>query len=867
MGFAPSIAAFAMFVAGAFACRSKFVALADTISALFTLTVHRCLVYRSPHVCNGFVWKLAPGKFVNDKARHPIATRCRAAVCGDKSVCCAHVSQLSHREPPCIGWRIPDDVLHTSTDVAMARVVTVWSAVVLWVSSVPAAMVAFSVTQSRKLAIVCMYSAVMIAIHIGLNMVITVVLYAMLGGVAWKLMRRTKGVRRAILGVFVAGTLCFAAAPMFGTLKMRTCLTMLGRTDSAPLSPSARAYNASLRCGDAHDGSVVGLVDSGSTNHITTREEYLINVHSREHSRLDGMGSTLTTAIGDSMAVFARNDDFTEFTEPKMLTNTLCAPHQDHTLLSESALEADGVYRDTVNRRMFFSDAIDGEQTNTVPLGPSVSGKNRKLYPVNMVFLMADGRPHDSDCTEIANAYRAFLDRQTISPSAAPTDPSGGRSQAPDDKRAYVASRANEPFTFVDAFGGYGSITRVLGLAGHVPVAYFDASATAVDEYDKICPFVPSSSDLDTAMRDPDFVLAARSADVAFATPPCRSYSSAGKQQGDSTADGELLVRHLDDMLREVSPRVHVIETSPTVPEFDNGRIMDRLVNVALKHDYRPQWFHMNAQDYGGCQHRNRCFVVCVRHDVHAAIGPMYAPTVTTPTRSATVRDCLDPVDRVDWNSLRSTAPYQPRMKPHDVNYTAPRRDFHTGDGLIGDGSFSIDGPACAFKVYDAPNAGGWSQVYYDDRDPGNVGHRRLSVDEARRVMGLPPASTDERTQRMCGGGVDAHVVRALGSTIAEYITAFRDTLEPPQALLHKQDVQSSPAEVSHGRWGCPGIVAAKKLGWSQCENFFCSHCPHGKVTRASIRRARVPRVERVGALVCGDIIGPFPPSKTAGYR
>ena len=49
--------------------------------------------------------------------------------------------------------------------------------------------------------------------------------------------------------------------------------------------------------------------------------------------------------------------------------------------------------------------------------------------------------------------------------------------------------------------------------------------------------------------------------------------------------------------------------------------------------------------------------------------------------------------------------------------------------------------------------------------------------------MGLPPASTNERTRRMCGGGVDAHVVRALGATIAEYITAFRDTIEPPQVL------------------------------------------------------------------------------------
>ena len=131
----------------------------------------------------------------------------------------------------------------------------------------------------------------------------------------------------------------------------------------------------------------------------------------------------------------------------------------------------------------------------------------------------------------IADAYRSFLDQRTESPSSDPADNAGSsRSQTQGDGRAYVASRADEPFTFVDGFGGYASITRVLGLAGHIPVAYFDASATALDEYDKICPFVPSSSDIDTAMRDPDFIVAAWGADVVFATPPCRSYSAAGKQ-------------------------------------------------------------------------------------------------------------------------------------------------------------------------------------------------------------------------------------------------------------------------------------------------------------------------------------------------
>ena len=549
IGCALAVVAFAVLVAGAYACRGKLGACRDAVRALVTCAAHSYFVRRSLHVCNGFVWNLAPGKLVNGKNRHPIATRCRAAVCGDKSVCCAHVSQLSHEQPPCIGWRIPDNVLQTSNDIAMARVVAVWSTVVRWVSGVPTAVAAFTVQRSRQLVIVGVYAAVMFAIHVGFNMVVTIVLYAMLGGVAWKLMLRKSGVKWAVLGVFVAGVLLFAASPMFDTSHVHGDggKPLLGRADLEGLPTTARAYNASRECDSAYDGSVVGLVDSGSTHHITTREEYLINVHSREHARLDGMGSTLTTAIGDTMAVFARNANFTQFTAPKMLTNTLCAPHQDHTLLSESALEADGIYRDTVNRRMFFSDAIDGEQTNTVPLGSSVSGRNRKLYPVNMVFLMADGRPHDSDCTVIADAYRAFLDQQTVSPSSDPADNAGSsRSQTQDDGRAYVASRADEPFTFVDGFGGYASISRVLGLAGHIPVAYFDAIRSVLlfrrrQTSTPLCAILISLSRLGVLMW----------------CLPLHRVALTLQLESNKVIPQQMD----DDMLRTVSPRVHVVET------------------------------------------------------------------------------------------------------------------------------------------------------------------------------------------------------------------------------------------------------------------------------------------------------------------
>jgi hypothetical protein len=296
-----------------YALRKPLVELCHAAFAAVVVAVHSVRVTSSACVCNGYVWRVAPGKLVNGKGRCAIAARCRESVCGPHSVCSAHADQIAKPQPECKGWHIPDDALRVSHDVVRSQMVDAWSSVMAAAVALPTKIYAGAAARARKLAIVFGYIVVMTAIRAGVTLVVTFLLYAMLLGVAWRLLVRSKGVKRAAFGVLVAIMLLTTFAPLVADLPVV----------SVNVSRHAQAY-AAATC-DPTQTAVVGLVDSGSTNHITNNEDYLVNIHSRERASLEGVGSTVTTAVGDAMAVFPQDADWTAFTKPKLLTNTLCA--------------------------------------------------------------------------------------------------------------------------------------------------------------------------------------------------------------------------------------------------------------------------------------------------------------------------------------------------------------------------------------------------------------------------------------------------------------------------------------------------------------------------------------------------------------
>ena len=126
----------------------------------------------------------------------------------------------------------------------------------------------------------------------------------------------------------------------------------------------------------------------------------------------------------------------------------------------------------------------------------------------------------------------------------------------------------------------------------------------------------------------------------------------------------------------------------------------------------------------------------------------------------------------------------------------------------------------------------------------------------------------------MVGSGVDGHVTHALARSLSSYIQQFRHSHghAPTMSKIRAHHSQlkrseNAPTEVLHSRWCHPGIQAAKRLGWKPLEGFFCSVCPQGKCTRHDINRDPVQRTQRIGALVSGDILDPFPASRTNKFR
>jgi len=91
------------------------------------------------------------------------------------------------------------------------------------------------------------------------------------------------------------------------------------------------------------------------------------------------MGTAKSTACGDALVVFPHDTDFSSFTAPRTITNVLVVPESNVNLFAEHALEADGIFRDSVNRRMFFANTIHDTPTDYFPLHPAAQGPSKPV--------------------------------------------------------------------------------------------------------------------------------------------------------------------------------------------------------------------------------------------------------------------------------------------------------------------------------------------------------------------------------------------------------------------------------------------------------------------------------------------------------
>lgn len=345
-------------------------------------------------------------------------------------------------------------------------------------------------------------------------------------------------------------------------------------------------------------------------------------------------------------------------------------------------------------------------------------------------------------------------------------------------------------FTFSDLFCGVGMNSVAFCLAGLEPVFASDIDPSAREVYGDNLGLEPSG---DMALVDPRIV---PGHDVCVASPPCQPHSTAGERKGlDDGRSGTLY-----SLLRFVAakrPRVVVVEN---VGEMGGGAAFRLLRNGFRGLRYRVSWRKLKASEAGAAQTRERLFVV-------ASLGKKtFDFDALEPGTPGRIVDFLD--QEVDEGWL-AAAEYETWPKPRVVppcfmvvgHRVATMRDPR-GDPTLPTNHYQYN------LIYSSEGLGPTLTTKTNTLFLVEIGVRvrRITLDESRRLMGLPDGfrlgnRNVHETMRLLGNGVYVPLVRRLAE---EVVRQLLDGMTPARLGRVRGATPAAPGDAGSG--GSRGI-------------------------------------------------------------
>ena len=132
--------------------------------------------------------------------------------------------------------------------------------------------------------------------------------------------------------------------------------------------------------------------------------------------------------------------------------------------------------------------------------------------------------------------------------------------------------------------------------------------------------------------------------DVYVWTPPCQSFSAAGKRKGAHDARGKLLAVGVKYTVAKM-PRVAIMENVKGLMSPRHRPVVKGVSKALTDAGYQVHWKVLNARDFHLAQARLRVVMVAIRNDCVSKDRPFTWPTAT---RGATLKQILDPVKASD---------------------------------------------------------------------------------------------------------------------------------------------------------------------------------------------------------------------------
>ena len=175
-------------------------------------------------------------------------------------------------------------------------------------------------------------------------------------------------------------------------------------------------------------------------------------------------------------------------------------------------------------------------------------------------------------------------------------------------------------------FSGVGAFNFALKRIG---IPYHEVFSCDKDKYARLS-FKINHGDPDDVFEDVyDRTIPKKPLDIYVSTPPCQSFSLAGKRLGENDKRG-ILFYNTHEFICKNRPRYFIIEnvkglisdnsgkTFNSWCELLGGKSVNQKINLFPNEDAAPYhiyWQVINAKDYGVPQNRERVFIVGIRDD------------------------------------------------------------------------------------------------------------------------------------------------------------------------------------------------------------------------------------------------------------
>ena len=215
-----------------------------------------------------------------------------------------------------------------------------------------------------------------------------------------------------------------------------------------------------------------------------------------------------------------------------------------------------------------------------------------------------------------------------------------------------------------------------------------------------------------------------KKADVYVATPPCKSFSTAGNGLGERDPKTGDLFEHTLHIIKDNKPKAFLLENVKGLTFKKNEKFFNTIISELSNMGYNVTWKITDCWEYGVPQIRERVFIIGIRNDLNKFFR--FPKTIECENSRPTLKDAI-----YDLGVPSQNSPFKNHSEFVQEGYSSRyksrnrQRQWH-------EPSFSIVSQAKHLPLHPTPSN-------FDvrvEKDMSRV--RRLTVRECLRIQSVP---------------------------------------------------------------------------------------------------------------------------------